>query len=646
MSWYTGATSGEQTLQWLTTAAQLTAPTGSSTGSSALSIATGVYLCCNGFSIGADGRLAQPTPAALLNQSLPLLQAGLTVHYVMGISNESIASGSWRGTPSIPSLVATAVSSGINGYIVDYEPSTNYTHAHAQAYADFLAALAAALHAAGKEVGFDSAGWGILHSWGVYAATGVDISTSMTPTYEYTGNGSAMREFILGQIEGGMPVQAIGAGIGTMLTSAYKPEWQYNWTAPTLSSFAGWLAGTAGVQRMDFWRADIDYNYDPTATQPFVFQAAAAFLSGCIPSAPTEASKVFNTSSNSNKKLAGVNFVAEGFEGPYPYDAPQSFLALQAAKETGIEWIQYSFPWYTPSINATGPFVPILPTNGSSPCPSGAPFHNASSPRTEAVIASMRYAKSIGLKVIVRPMIDLDWRSNPSTLYRGDIGRDFKTTQQWSEWFTSYVAYMAYWAAIAQEQGADGFCVGAELSGTEGQEAHWRSTFAAVRAVYTAGPVYYSSTGSSGAAIKWWDASDYVAWDVYPDLGYAGDPDNVTVQQLTEAWANGTLRQLASVAESVGKPALLAESGICSINMAGIYTQPSYFYCYTWPLDQDTQAKYYSAMLTSVWAQPLTAGVFFWKWAWQGGEADPTFFPLNKTAQTAIQDFLQSHEVV
>lgn len=634
VSWYMPAGTGEQTLAWLASAAQLAAPAGSATQADASTIATGVYLCCNQFSIDAGGGLSQPSIAALHTQSSALLQAGLTVHYVMGISNESIASGSWRDGLAIASLANTALVSGINGYIVDYEPANNYTEAHARAYADFLTALATAMHQVrGASVGFDSAGWGILDYWGVYNSTGMDIATSMSPTYAYTGDGSAQRDFIMKQVAGGMPLASIGAGIGTMLTSDHKPEWQYNWTAPTLSAFAGWLQGTAGVRRMDFWRADIDHNYAPTATQPFVFQSAAAFLSG------SAGGKRFSTAGTSDK-LAGVNFVAEGFEGPYPYDAPESFLALQAAKETGIEWIQYSFPWYTSSISSTGPFYRV-----DGPCPTGAPFKNASSPSTQAVIASMRYAKSIGLKVIVRPMIDPDWRNsstNPNSLYRGDIGRGF-SSDQWSDWFTSYIAYMSYWAAIAQEQGADGFCIGAELTATEGQEELWRSTFSAVRAIYSLGPVYYSSTGSSGPAVSWWDASDYVAWDVYPNLTYRGDPDNVTVDELTAAWSAGTLAQLAAVSSRVGRPGLLAESGICSINMAGIYTQPSYYFCYTWPLDEDTQAKYYSAMLTSVWAEASAAGVFFWKWAWQGGAMDPTFFPLNKTTQTAIASFLSSH---
>lgn len=360
---------------------------------------------------------------------------------------------------------------------------------------------------------------------------------------------------------------------------------------------------------------------------------AATLLAGCCVTGACFAAS-FDAPST---KIAGVNFVAEGFEGPYPYDSPQSLSALEAVKSTGMTWVQFSFPWYTSSINSTGPIYRV-----DAPCPSGAPFGNASSPETAAVMTAVAHAQSLGLKVVLRPMVDPDWRNhsvNPTSLYRGDIGTHFSPTQ-WEAWFVSYTAYMAYWAELGQSAGVNAFCIGAELTATQSQSALWRGTFAAVRALYNHGPVFYSSTGGD---MDWWDASDYVAWDVYPNLGFPGDPDSVTVQELTSAWGSGTLALLAAVARKHGKPALLAESGICSINKAGIYTDPSYYFCYTSPVDMATQAKFYVAMLTSVWGQEEVAGVFFWKWAWQGGPADPTFFPLNKTAQAAVATFLGSH---
>lgn len=54
-------------------------------------------------------------------------------------------------------------------------------------------------------------------------------------------------------------------------------------------------------------------------------------------------------------KTAGFNWVAEGFEGPLPYDAPESIASIARARAVGINSFSLSFPWYIASVNSTGP---------------------------------------------------------------------------------------------------------------------------------------------------------------------------------------------------------------------------------------------------------------------------------------------------
>ena len=201
------------------------------------------------------------------------------------------------------------------------------------------------------------------------------------------------------------------------------------------------------------------------------------------------------------QKWAGVNLVAEGFEGPLPFDAPASLASLAAARALGVNTVAFSIPWYTASINSTAP-----PYRVDGGCPSGVPFHNASSPTDAAVVAGVRAARGLGLRVIVRPMVDPDWRLKVNNgASRGEIGSHFSGAD-WAAWFASYRAFVLHWAAIAAAEHAEVLCVGAELSATEGQDAAWRATIAAVKAVY-GGIVYYSATG---ADLTWWDASDWI----------------------------------------------------------------------------------------------------------------------------------------
>ena len=330
-------------------------------------------------------------------------------------------------------------------------------------------------------------------------------------------------------------------------------------------------------------------------------------------------------------KWGGVNFVAEGFEGPLPFDAPASLASLAAARALGVDTVALSFPWYTASLNATAP-----PYRVNGPCPTGAPFGNASSPRDDAIITAVRAARGLGLRVILRPMIDPDWRLEANRgSSRGRIGEHFGPTE-WAAWFASYRAFVLHWAAIAAAEHVEVFCVGAELSASESQDAAWRATIAAVRAAY-GGIVYYSATG---ADLSWWGASDLIAQDMYPPLTNASaDPARVGVDELVAAWG-GYLAHFRAMAARHNRSVLLQETGICSIQKAGIYAAPWFFDCYTYPVNEDVQAKYYESVFRAPFAEDWVAGALFWKWGAQGGPADQTFFPLNKSAALVMQKYL------
>ena len=334
-------------------------------------------------------------------------------------------------------------------------------------------------------------------------------------------------------------------------------------------------------------------------------------------------------------KAAGFNFVAEGFEGPLPYDAPESLASLRLAVGAGINSFTLSFPWYIASPQSTGPIYPV-----PGGCPSGAPFNNASSPSNASLVAAIRAVHALGAAVVLRPIIDPHWSAaqRGDSTWRGAIGLNPPfTPAQWEEFFAAYSAFMLSFAALAEREGVETLCIGAELASTEPLTAQWRQLFAAVRAVY-GGAVYYSS--QSGADLPWWDASDYIAQDMYPQLTNAtADPSAVSVGQLVEAWG-ATAAHFQQMSARHNKSVLLQETGICSVHRLGIYSQPAFFECYGLPIDQSVQAKYYDSVLTAMYPLPWVAGVTFWKWGAEGGPADPTFFPLNKSTMGVIKRHL------
>jgi hypothetical protein len=166
-------------------------------------------------------------------------------------------------------------------------------------------------------------------------------------------------------------------------------------------------------------------------------------------------------------KTAGFNFVAQGFEGPAPYDAPASLSSLSIAAAAGVNTITLSFPWYILGPHSTGPIYPV-----PGGCPTGAPFNNASSPSNASIVTAIRAIHGLGMGVVLRPIIDPHWSSaqKGDSTWRGAIGTNPPfTPAQWDAFFSGYAQWMLSWAALAEAEGVETLCIGAELSSTEPQ---------------------------------------------------------------------------------------------------------------------------------------------------------------------------------
>jgi len=235
---------------------------------------TGVYGCCSLLKVASDGSVSQKLDLA--SASAPILAKGLTYHAMASVDQDGIQSGT--ALSGAKEVVDIAKAAKLTGVVFDYEPKTNYTTAHEEAYAAFLQEVK---KEAGTdlEVGMDVAGWGILEDLSVYANAGLDLYTSMSPTYTSgTALSSTGAAFVSSMV--GTFGQRASAGIGSMPTEGKEGSCSqmpdYGWTADTLQQFLTQLEdqGFAGV---DVWRCDID-TYGETAT--WFVDGIATFLGG------------------------------------------------------------------------------------------------------------------------------------------------------------------------------------------------------------------------------------------------------------------------------------------------------------------------------------------------------------------------------
>eukprot|EP00927_Polykrikos_kofoidii_P077940 TRINITY_DN74820_c0_g1_i1.p1 TRINITY_DN74820_c0_g1~~TRINITY_DN74820_c0_g1_i1.p1 ORF type:complete len:307 (-),score=53.58 TRINITY_DN74820_c0_g1_i1:158-1027(-) len=236
---------------------------------------TGVYGCCNMLSVAADGSVTiKPN---LQSDAAPMLAKGLTYHVVAGVSGDGILSG---GAKAAAADVAKAVrDANLTGIIFDYEPASNYTKEHEQAYASFLKAIK---DAAGSsfEVGMDTAGWGILKDLSAYAPANLDLYTSMTPTYNAPAALSPTGKQFVKDMVSTFGSGAAALGMGSMPAPGFEEKCanmpDYGWSNDTMTEFLT-MAADDGVEDVDIWRCDIDHYGE---TPQWYFDALASFLQG------------------------------------------------------------------------------------------------------------------------------------------------------------------------------------------------------------------------------------------------------------------------------------------------------------------------------------------------------------------------------
>ena len=184
----------------------------------------------------------------------------------------------------------------------------------------------------------------------------------------------------------------------------------------------------------------------------------------------------------------GVHFLANGFEGKYPYASAEANVSLrQLVSTTNVPAIALSFVWYQNMSDTE-----IRPLPGGTP--SGSLYSNASTPTDDELAATVSLAKDLGLRVVLRPMVDPDWRFHQASRTRTQIGLHFNETE-WDRWFASYGRYLVRYARLGAAWGADAFCIGGELNTAQQQDAsrYWAGLYNAVRKELPVGtPVFYS----------------------------------------------------------------------------------------------------------------------------------------------------------
>jgi len=254
-------------------------------------------------------------------------------------------------------------------------------------------------------------------------------------------------------------------------------------------------------------------------------------------------------------------------------------------------------------------------------------------PSDQDLASAIQQVHAKGMKVMLKIHLDTyggDWRAN---INPGDR----------NTWFANYGAFVNEFASLAQANGVEEFCVGAELinmatyTSNGDNTQRWQQIIASVRQRYS-GQVTYSANWGSGdfanekAHIGFWGSLDSIGVSAYFPLS----PGQTDVTSMTNAWAQIDNNELHPLSVQYGKPILFTEIGYRSVNNAnndpfdfgrGGYYEPT------------VQANAYQALANYWSGKSYFQGVQIWEWKTDpnaGGAGNVDYTVQNKPAQATL----------
>ena len=293
----------------------------------------------------------------------------------------------------------------------------------------------------------------------------------------------------------------------------------------------------------------------------------------------------------------GVNFTAEG---PHPYPSARAAETLEKLPAYGVNAIAL-VPYGATALGSSQLRFPLRWE------------------RDEGVIYMAKVARSLGLRVMLKPQV---WVRGG---YPGDL--EFDNAEAREEWFGRYREFVEHYAKLATVIQADVFCVGVEFAKLSKFSDEWRSFIALARTHYDGPLTYAANFGEEFESVTFWDGLDYIGLDNYYPLA----------DDLSTDVAVG---KIEAVYREYGLPVLFTEAGFSTYELA--YLKP-------WEdrpggeLSPEAQARYYQAVFGGFYDKPWLHGIFWWKVgsADTGGPTDGSHQPWGKPAMDVVRRWYQ-----
>lgn len=274
------------------------------------------------------------------------------------------------------------------------------------------------------------------------------------------------------------------------------------------------------------------------------------------------------------------------FSGTGGLDTPEAERSMERLASNGLNWICIPVNCFQETFYSLNVFSLFGRTQSDN-----------------EVAFAIKKAKSLGLKVCLKPMVDCLDHS-----WRARINFPTETSFYWDKWFASYTRFMLHYAKFAEENGCEMLCTGCEMAGMDSQSQHCRELIAKVRTVYS-GIIMHNVNHGDEFRFDWLSDVDIIGISAYYPV--TSDDDN-SLEKMKSEWVK-RVDVLEKCHEHYGKPIMFAEIGVrnehgCTRYPWDFHDRPDM------PLDEQEQADFYESAMWSTWDKPWFCGYFWWDW--------------------------------
>jgi len=328
---------------------------------------------------------------------------------------------------------------------------------------------------------------------------------------------------------------------------------------------------------------------------------------------------------NNKIEFKGMTFVGDKYCPFVNYSDPLALESLTRLKETGANWVAIVVTEYQDYTNSTE----IYPLYDNYIKNDYFIYKTETLGGLENVI---KKAKELGLKVMLKPHIDLSREKDYLVVWRGNIGEPFTEKAQWQKWFDSYEKFIIKYAILAEKLKVEMFSVSCELIAASKMDEFWRNIIKQIRSVYSG--LLTDSANHDGEEFDktWWDELDFIGVDAYY-LPMKNDELEFSESNWDQVLLDA-VKKLKDLSKKFNKDVIITEVGFCSGNCRReerVLLKDHYM-----------QAYFYERFIRIFSEQPFIKGYFWWAWnsdPYFGGNDDMCISPQNKLSEYVVRKF-------